>query len=112
MKLGRGEILGLVFVLASILLALALYSRLPDPVPTHWNTSLKVNGWTPKPWGALLSPFILAFSWILFLALPRISPGGFRFEAFRRTWQIIQAAILGVLFLVTSVSLLVAAGAR
>ena len=112
MKLGRGEVLGLVFVVASFLVAIALYSRLPDPVPTHWNASLKANGWTPKPWGALLPAIILAVSLVLFLVLPRISPRGFRFETFGRTWQIIEAAILGALFLVTSVSLLAAAGAR
>jgi len=111
MKLGRGGILGLFFVAASLLVTLALYRRLPDPVPTHWNASMKANGWTAKPWGALLGPILLAALWILFWILPRISPRGFRFDSFGGVWQILQAAILGALFVITSVALLAATGA-
>lgn len=55
--------LGLV-VLSWVLLA-ALYDRLPDPVPTHWNISGRADGFTRKPWGALLSPALLTVVFVV-----------------------------------------------
>lgn len=55
--------LGLV-VVSWVLLA-SVYARLPDPVPTHWNVSGRADGFTPKPWGALLSPTLLTVVYLV-----------------------------------------------
>lgn len=112
MMLDRGQVLGLLFVVASLALTAAVYPRLPDPVPTHWSFEMEPDGFTPKPWGAFLPAGMLGAAWLLFVVLPRISPRGFRFESFSRVWRILQPTLMGFFFLVTSLILATAAGAR
>src|SRR5262245_992258 len=52
----------------------------------------------------------MASVFLIFLALPAISPKGFRFEGFRAVWGVLQAAILGVLFFLHALALLAAMG--
>ncbi|MDQ2970621.1 MAG: SdpI family protein [Acidobacteriota bacterium] len=112
MKLDRGQVLGLLFVAASLALTAAVYPRLPDPMPTHWSSEMEPDGFTPKPLGAFLPAGILGGVWLLFVVLPRISPRGFRFESFSRAWRVLQPTLMGFFFLVTSLILATAAGAR
>ena len=37
MKLNRGEVLGLMLILAAVLISVVLYPRLPETLPSHWN---------------------------------------------------------------------------
>ncbi|HKF44698.1 MAG TPA: SdpI family protein [Thermoanaerobaculia bacterium] len=110
MKLQRGESLSLILVVAAFLVSAVLYSRLPERVPTHWNARGEVNGYMTKPIGAFFGPALMAFVFLVFLALPAISPKGFRFESFRAVWGVLQAAILGVLFFMNTLVLLAAMG--
>lgn len=111
MKTNRATtILGLLFVIASFALAAALYSRLPDPVPTHWNLRGEADGFTPKPWGAFVLPLVTAGCWLLFLVLPRLSPRGYRLDRFARVYGIIQVVITGFMFALTCLALLAAIG--
>lgn len=110
MKLDRAQVLGLLFVVAMIAITVALYPRLPDPVPTRWSSRMQADDFTPKPWGAFVHCLLMGGTWLLFLVLPRISPRGFGFEGFRRVWQIIQVSILGFFFLASTTALLTAAG--
>jgi uncharacterized membrane protein len=100
MRIGRGEKLGLVFVAASFVLAATLYSRLPDPVQTHWTALDQPDGWTPKPWGAFIQPLALVAVWLAAFALAR----GFRgqLEKSRGPFEMILAVIVGFVFVVTS----------
>ncbi len=110
MKLSRYNLVCLFLVVASFGLAAGLYTRLPDPVPTHWSPRGVADGFTPKPWGAFLLPLVIAGVFALFRILPKISPRGFRMDRFRRVFEILQTAILSFLFLATVVALLAAAG--
>lgn len=111
MKLSRGHIVGLVLVVASAALAVALYNRLPDPVPTHWNLRSEPDGFTQKPWGAFTAPLVLGGVWLVLFVLQRIAPRGFTLDRFERVWDVLQLAILGFLFVVTTLATLAAAGA-
>lgn len=111
MKLSRMDMVGAAFVLLAFGAAAALYGRLPESVPTHWNASGVADGFTPKPWGAFLLPLTMLGTWLMLQILPRISPRGFRFERFRGAWEIMLAAIMGFLFLVTVLALLAGTGA-
>jgi uncharacterized membrane protein len=93
------DILGLLLVVVGFSLAAAAYSRLPDPMPSHWDMAGRVNGWLPQPWGAFGLPGIMALVWLFFLALPKISPRGFDMEPFLRAWGFLRAAILAFLLL-------------
>ena len=112
MKISRLNLLSLGMVVASFVSAAALYDRLPDLVPTHWNARGRADGFTAKPWGPFLLPLVTAGAYGLMLAIPRLSPRGYGVERFRRAFEIMQAAIIAFLTLVTALALLSALGAR
>ncbi|HTA19516.1 MAG TPA: DUF1648 domain-containing protein, partial [Polyangia bacterium] len=41
-------------------LTAALYGRLANPFPAHWDGHGEVNGWAPKPWGPFYLPLLMA----------------------------------------------------
>lgn len=106
----RADLLGLLFVILSFLVAFWLYPRLPYHVPVHWNINGRVNGTMAKPWGVFFTPLVMLALWVVFLALPAISPKGFRMDNFRSVYDVVRLAVLGFLFLITSVTLLAGAG--
>ncbi len=110
MRISRTQLLSLGLVVAAFALAAALYGRLPDPIPTHWNARGQVDGYTPKPWGPFVVPLTMAGTYLLLLLIPRISPRGYRLEGFRRAFEVVQVAILAFLLLVTALVLLAGAG--
>jgi uncharacterized membrane protein len=100
----------LLMVVASLVMAALLYPHLPDPVPTHWNLRGQPNGFTPKPWGPFVMPLLHAGVFVLLLAIPRLSPRGYRVEGFMRTYAIIQLALMAFLFVISALALLGSAG--
>jgi uncharacterized membrane protein len=110
MKLQRGETISLVLIAAGFLLSAVLYSRLPERLPSHWNARGQIDGYVSKPFGPFIGPAMMVFVFLVFLALPAISPKGFRFEGFRAVWGVLQSAILGVLLFIHVLALLAALG--
>ena len=97
--------LGLILVVAGLAYAAVVSSSLPDRVPSHWDAAGRVNGTMPKPWGVFLVPLVMAAMWLLFQALPRMSPRGFGMDSFSRTWGIITTAVLAFLLFVEVLTL-------
>ena len=62
--------------------ALAVYPRLPDRIPTHWNLRGEADGWG-GPGAAFLFPAIGTGTWLLMMVLPRIDPRRANWEKFR-----------------------------
>jgi uncharacterized membrane protein len=98
--------LGPAVVAAMWAFAIAVYARLPQQVPSHWNLRGEVDGWMAKPWGPLMLPIVgtvmLAVLWLL----PRIDPRRANVELFTETrvlitnlllcfFAIVQVAVLG-----------------
>jgi uncharacterized membrane protein len=106
MKLNRGEVFGLILILAAILLSGVLYPRLPETLPSHWNLRGQADGFVHKPFGPFLGPAIMAGLLLLFVTLPAISPRGFRFETFRPVWAILEGSVLGLVFLLHMLALM------
>ena len=96
-------------VFAAFAISALLWSRLPDPVPTHWGIDGRVNGWMPKFPGAVISPLVMIGMLALFAALPAISPSGFRMERFGTvySWMVLglTALLLVIHVLVLSAAL-------
>jgi uncharacterized membrane protein len=111
MKFSRTNLLSLGLVVLSFALAAALYPRLPESVPTHWNAAGEADGFTPKPWGPFVLPLVIVGVYVLLVVLPRISPRGYRMGRFQGVFEIMQAAILAFLFLVNVLVLLAGIGA-
>ncbi len=110
MKLHRGEIFALALVLVAFVVTGALYSRLPERIPSHWNIRGEVDSYSSKPFGPFVLPAVMAGLALIFLALPAVSPRGFRFDRFRGVWGVLQSAILALLLLVHALVLLSAMG--
>src|SRR5688500_13146455 len=81
--LGKNKTLWLLsaaIVALAFVLSIALYDRLPDPLPTHWGLSGEPDGFTAKPWGAFVLPVLLAALAVFFALLPVLSPEGYRLD--------------------------------
>lgn len=111
MKITRTNLLSMALVAAAFIVTAVLYDRLPESVPTHWNARGVADGFTPKPWGPFLLPLTMLGVFALLFVLPHISPRGYRMERFKGVFEILQAAILAFLFLVTLLALLAGIGA-
>jgi uncharacterized membrane protein len=94
------DALGFLLVVAGFAVVFLQYPGLPDPMPSHWNAAGQVDGWMPKFWGAFLIPIIMAVIWLIFLALPRISPHGFEMEPFLRAWGVLKVTLLALMFFI------------
>ena len=65
----------------------AVYSDLPDRVPSHWNLSGEVDGWMSREWGAFIMPLILVGLMAMFHLLPKIDPRGSNYDKFKGTYE-------------------------
>ncbi len=111
MRITRTNLLSLGLVIGSFVITAALYNRLPESVPTHWNARGEANGFTAKPWGPFVLPLTMVGVYLLLMIIPRISPRGYRVERFQNVFEILQATLLAFLFMVTMLALLAGIGA-
>ena len=78
----------LVFLIAVFyILAFALYSRMPDPMVTHWDSHGVANGYMSRFWGMFLVPFMITGITLLLLAVPNIDPLKSNITRFRGTYE-------------------------
>ena len=71
----------------AILAGLLLWSRLPDPMPAHWNAAGEIDGYMSKFWGVFLIPIISIALAGLFLIIPNIDPLKANIAQFRSTFN-------------------------
>lgn len=96
---------GLIMIAIAFGATAVLYPSLPDPMPSHWNAGGEVDDYMALPWGALILPLMMFGMWLLFLALPAISPKGFRMSRFMGVYATIINTILAFQLLITGVVL-------
>src|SRR5580700_11130063 len=109
-KILRENLLALLLVLACFALPAALYGRMPDPVPTHWNLHGVADGFTPKPWGPFLMPLTAAGLLGLLMVLRAVAPREMPVERFARVYTVLTAVVVAFLALVTALTSLAAIG--
>ena len=68
------KVLAGVLVIFSFALGIWAYPQLPEQVPSHWNASGQVDGYTNALGGAFLLPAILLGVYILLWIIPKIDP--------------------------------------
>ena len=78
----------------AFLLSAAVYSRLPDPMPSHWDINGQVNGYSSRPFGAFLMPVIALLIWGLLRGLPHIDPRQANYAKFQGTYDLVVNAIV------------------
>ncbi|MCP3100786.1 SdpI family protein [Myxococcus sp. K15C18031901] len=108
--MSRATVLSLGLVIAAFAMAFFLYGRLPESIPTHWNAEGVVDGHTPKPWGPFVLPLVMTAASVVLVAVPRISPWGFRVARFQGVFEGIQLAVIAFLFLLHVLVLLTGIG--
>jgi uncharacterized membrane protein len=69
---------GLGLVLLAAGLSFWAYPLLSDRVPTSWDLAGHVSGYSSRLVAVILGPSIVAFTWILAIVLPAISPRNYR----------------------------------
>lgn len=100
----------LCLIVASFAFAAWIYPDLPEMVPSHWNSQGQVDDYMAKPWGAFLGPMLALGIYLMFLALPVISPHGFRMERFADIVRLFQLILVTFMSGVTVTTLLAARG--
>ncbi len=60
--------------LVVVVLTAALYSRIPDRVPIHWNWRGQPDGWAPKQFAVLIMPVGAVLTHLLTVVLASIDP--------------------------------------
>ena len=91
------KIIMLALILIAIILAIAVYPKLPDKVASHWNAKGEVDGYMPRFWATAMLPLILIGCFLLFLVLPKIDPFKRNIKKFEKYYDLI--IILVMLFL-------------
>ncbi|HVX59463.1 MAG TPA: DUF1648 domain-containing protein [Pirellulales bacterium] len=89
-----GWIVSASLVALAWLSAALAYPQLPEQIPTHWNIHGEIDGYGAKWWALFLTPGIMLGAFLMFLALPWLSPRQFAVETFRPTYQFIVVAVL------------------
>jgi uncharacterized membrane protein len=79
---------GLLALLGAAVFSAVVYSDLPDRIPTHWNMSGEVDGWSSRLVGAASLPLVGLGIWALLQWLPRIDPLRQNYEKFRPTYDV------------------------
>ncbi len=97
MSTKTSTISALILVVIAVVIGLALWNQLPDPMASHWNVNNQVDGFMPKFWGAFLMPLITLGMLGLFILLPNMDPLKANIAQFRGSFN--SFILLIVLFM-------------
>ena len=87
-------------VILAILVSVAVYPRLPDQVPTHWDMQGNVNDYSSRFVGAFLLPIIMLGIWGLMRVVPTIDPRRANYDKMRGAYDRVVNATLTMLLVV------------
>ncbi len=90
-------IITLALVIIAIAFSMAVYSRLPDRMASHWDVNDQVNGTISRFWGAFLVPLISLGVLGLFLLIPNIDPLKANIAKFRGAFNLFITGIIAFL---------------
>jgi uncharacterized membrane protein len=95
---------------APLILFMALHSRLPDKIPSHFDMRGHANAYMSPGSFILVMTAISVFLYLLTLVLPMIDPKKANYILFAKTYEIIRIMVLLVFTAITCLSLLIAIG--
>ncbi|MFL5503070.1 MAG: SdpI family protein [Gemmatimonadaceae bacterium] len=100
----------LLIVVVAVGTSAALYSRLPETLATHWDSSGHPNGWSGRFFGAWLLPLFMLAMWGLIRVLPAVDPRGSNYAKFGGAFETIIVTIMLFMLALHVVVLLAALG--
>ncbi len=77
-------------VISMLVVALILWPRLPEMMPSHWNVNGEIDSYMNKTTWVWLFPGITFLLALMFPFLSRIDPKKEKYTLFRRPWLILQ----------------------
>jgi uncharacterized membrane protein len=98
-------IVSIVLITIATIAGIALYSQLPDPMPSHWDAAGNVNDYMPKFWGTFLMPLISSGMLLLLLAVPSIDPLKANIALFRGLYNLFVTLIIGFMLVIHGLTL-------
>ena len=94
MKINKYCVLKIFLILLMFVGIIIFWENLPNNMPVHWNFSGQIDKYWPKLYAVFLAPILGILFVVLFSVLSRIDPRKEKYKKFRKTWEIIQIAIL------------------
>lgn len=81
-------------IAAAFIFTAAVWSRLPEQLPVHWNIRGEPDGWAGRLHGGLLLPSLALGLWVLLTVLPRLDPRKANYAKFRDTYDLVVASLV------------------
>ena len=100
-----------ILIAAAVIVSIGVYNKLPEMIPSHWNIYGEVDGYTPKMFGAFLSPAIMLFTWAGMKFLPKLDPRKNNYEKFEKSYLITICGLITFFMVLHLVTLSAAMGA-
>ncbi|MDX9991288.1 MAG: DUF1648 domain-containing protein [Anaerolineales bacterium] len=99
-----------ILVIIAALVGLALYSQLPDPMPSHWNAAGQVDDYMPKFWGIFLLPLMTLGLTLLLAFVPTIDPLKVNIAQFRGLYNTFIIGFVAYMLYVYALTIFAALG--
>jgi uncharacterized membrane protein len=100
----------LALIVVAVVISIVAYPKLPDQVPTHWDLSGDVNGWSSRLWGAWMLPLIMAVVWLIMRAIPHIDPRGANYAKFEGMYDWLIILVIAFMLVMHVVVIMGATG--
>jgi len=81
-------------IAAAFVFSAAVYNRLPDQVPVHWDWTGQPDRWGSRLEGAFLMPAFALLMWVLLRFLPKIDPRRANYARFGDTYDFVVTTIV------------------
>ena len=99
------SIIALSLIAVAIIAGLALWNKLPDQMPSHWNVNDEVDGTMPRFWGVFLMPLVTLGMFALFILIPNIDPLKANVAQFRETFNLFIVFIIAFMLYIHALTL-------
>lgn len=99
-------------IAAATIVSAAIYSRLPERIPTHWNMSGEIDGWSSRFWGAWMMPLMMAVIWPVMRLIPHIDPRRVNYVKFSGMYEALIIATMAFMLAMHLLLLAAATGSR
>lgn len=106
----KSDIYNVVLIVIAFLINIAVYNKLPDQIPTHWNVAGEIDGYSSKAFGAFMAPVIMLVVWLGMKFLPNIDPKKKNYEKFDSSYSIIICLLTSFFFVLHLLTITVSLG--
>ncbi|AEE97796.1 SdpI family protein [Mahella australiensis] len=105
----KSDIWLIVIIAAALLSAIAVYGRLPDKIPMHWNISGEIDSYGGKG-SIFLLPLMNAGIYTLMLVTPLIDPRRNNYGKFKGAYRVMRAVFVILFTIIYGVVMLASLG--